>query len=752
MSAVPDALREALANRYRLERELGAGGMATVYLATDLRHDRPVAVKVLRADHAVALGAERFHREIRVLARLRHPFILPLHDSGEAAGAFYFVMPYIDGESLRARLAREGSLPLADALDIVGQVADALEHAHREGVVHRDVKPENILISRHGHALLADFGIARGAAEPGAEAMTQVGITLGTAAYMSPEQALGQPDLDGRSDVYALGCVTYEMLAGAPPFEGLNAMAVIAKHLTAPAPTLAVARPAVPAAVASAVARALEKEPADRFATTTDFARALGGRETTTALVAASHTGARLSLAVLPIARIGGGEDDEFFAEGLTEELTNALARLEGLRVVSRGAAFSLRGRDVSAAEVGARLGVEFVLSGSVRRSGSRMRLTAQLLRAADDSVLWSEKYERTLDDVFAVQDDVTMRIVDTIASSLQLGHLRGQVPVAQTRNIAAYDFYLLGRHHWYERTEAGMRRALALFEQAVEADPSYAPAWAGIADASMLLASWQFARPEEMYPRAAQAVQRALALDESLADAHASLGFVKLNWEWDWEGAQRELQRAIELNPSHETAHRWLSAFLAAIGRYPEALPIAERALTLDPVSVLPTMNLGIVHYLAGRYDEGAARFAAVLERDPGFVRGYAFLAAALAYQGRFAESDATMERAEAISVIPMVRVSRVLALAVSGREAEARALYDSLAPSNLPHFYRAGVHAELGEVDAAVDELERAVDAREDWMYSITTQPFFRALRQHPRFERLKARLQLQGVTREA
>jgi len=315
---------------------------------------------------------------------------------------------------------------------------------------------------------------------------------------------------------------------------------------------------------------------------------------------------------------------------------------------------------------------------------------------------------------------------------------------VAQTRSIAAYDLYLLGRHHWYERTEAGMRRALELFEQAVAADPSYAPAWAGVADASMLLASWQFATPEEMYPRAVAAVQRALALDDSLADAHASLGFVKLNWEWDWPGAERELRRAIELNPSHETAHRWLSAFLGALGRYDEARPIAERALALDPVSVLPHMNIGIIDNLNARYAAGDAAFTVVVERDPRFTRGWGFRAFTRALMGRYDEALADMDVAEALLRIPIVSVVRGVVLALAGRTAEARTLFDAIVPA-LPHFYRAAAHASLGETEAALDSLERSVEARDDWMYSIGTQPFFRTLHGNPRFERLKQRLQL-------
>ena len=734
----------ALAGRYEIEREVGRGGMATVYLARDLRHDRPVAIKVFTSEEQLALGAERFHREIRMLAQLRHPFVLPLHDSGEAAGALYFVMPYIDGESLRSRLDRDSRLPLHDAIEIVRHIADALQYAHGEGVVHRDVKPENILLSRHGHALLADFGIARGADGSGGTTMTQLGMALGTVTYMSPEQAMGEAGVDSRTDLYALACVLFEMLAGRPPFIAPTAMGVLTQHVTAPAPSLAAFRPDVPPAVVDAVARSLAKEADDRFDSAADFVKALGVSGGSP-VISQAEPSPRLSIAVLPFVTIGGGAENDYFGEGLTEELTNALTRLEGLRVVSRTSASSFRGRNVSAREIGAALGVGFVLEGSVRRVGPRMRLTAKLVRATDDSLLWSESYDRQLEDVFAVQDEITARIVETISSALQLGHLRGQQPVPQPRSLAAYDLYLLGRHQWYKRSQEGMRQAAELFQQSIDTDPEYAPAYSGLSDALTLLASWQFAEPAEMYPRAVAAARRALELDPSSAEAHASLGFVKMNWEWDWDGAVRELRRAIELNPSFETAHRWLSAFLAGIGRYEEAIPIARRALALDPISVLPRMNLGIIHYLGGRMEEAVGEFRHVVGMDPTFARGLTFLGAALSFTGQCEEGVAALRHgAELMKQHPLAVQSIGIGMAVCGRVAEAQEIFDAV-DSQVPPFYRAMPAAVLGKSEEAIDELERAVEAHSDWMYSLGTQPAFRSLRSQPRFVKLLRRLRL-------
>jgi serine/threonine-protein kinase len=722
--------------------------MATVYLARDKRHDRSVALKVLSAEQSAVLGSERFAREIKLLARLRHPFVLPLHDSGEAAGSLYFVMPYVEGESLRARMLRDGSLALDDVIAITRQIADALEYAHGEGVVHRDVKPENILLSRHGHALLADFGIARGAApvEGMTDAsLTQVGMAIGTTAYMSPEQALGEDDIDGRSDQYSLGCVVYEALTGSPPFVASTPLAMVAKHIGLPAPKL-IATSLLPPSVVRAVARALEKKPADRFESVTAFSQALQAADANAEEAPAPLASTpRLSIAVLPVQHRSADAETEFFSDGMTEELINALARVEGLRVVSRSSAYAFKSGEVPLREIGVRLNVGFLLEASVRRAGARLRMTAQLVDVEKDSMVWSETYERQLEDVFAVQDDITRSIVRTITEALQLGHLRGATPVQQPRSLEAYDLYLLGRHHWYKRTEVSMRRALELFNQAVAADPLYAPAYSGIADASALLASWQFASAAESYPQAAAAARRAIELDPASADAHASLGFVKLNWEWDWEGALHELGRAIELNPSHETAHRWLSAFLAGIGRADDALRIARRAAELDPISMLPRMNLGIVHMLAERYDDSEAEFRHVVEKDPTFARAVGFRAWTLSLLGRHDDALAAVRTAVELSNQHVIFLYMLgCCLALSGQMDEARKVFGPIL-TELEPLYVATAHAVMGEDSAALDALERGTEGRSDWMYSVGTQPLLRRYHTNPRFLRILERLRL-------
>ncbi len=458
MSDILDSLQSALADRYRIERELGRGGMATVYLAHDLRHDRSVALKVLRPELAHAVGADRFLREIRLCARLQHPHILGVHDSGEAGGQLWFTMPYVDGETLRSRLAREQQLPIGDAVRITTEIADALTYAHGRGVIHRDIKPENILLSGN-HALVADFGIARAlrggaAAQQGSEEderLTETGMSLGTPQYMSPEQSVGERELDARTDVYSLGCVLYEMLAGEPPFTGPNPQSVLAKRLSEPVPHIRSTRE-VPLAIDHAVTRALARAPADRFATAAEFAAALGSTSvesgSSTAPVTSRQSprkrrwigaligavlvillggymalgrsgggapGLPASAAVLPFTDLSPGKDQEYFSDGLTEELITSLSQVKGIRVAARTSSFQFKGQNADIRDVGRKLGVGAVLEGSVRKSGDRLRVTAQLSSAEDGYQLWSESYDRDLADVFAVQEEIARAIVGAL-------------------------------------------------------------------------------------------------------------------------------------------------------------------------------------------------------------------------------------------------------------------------------------------------------------------------------------------------
>jgi serine/threonine-protein kinase len=744
-----EALRAALADRYSIERELGAGGMATVYLAHDHRHDRPVAIKVLRPELGAAIGAERFNREIRVLARLRHPFILPLHDSGIAAGALYYVMSYIEGESLGRRIARTGRLPIEAALKITREIADALAYAHQEGVVHRDVKPENILISKQGHALLADFGIARtSVASAGTAQLTGVGLAIGTPAYMSPEQVLGEENVGPPSDVYSLAVTFYEMVAGQPPFVSSSSpVAVAMQHVTAPVPPLSARGVSVPTTVAAALERALAKDPADRFPTAAEFGAALDPSAQSTVTMPIERIPTPLaSVVVLPLINVSGDRESEYLSDGITEELIGALARVGGLRVISRTSAFAFKGKSVPLREIGERLNVSFALEGGVRRSADRLRVTAQLVRVSDDSSVWSETYERQMADVFAVQDDIAQRIVSTMTRTLKVTPVDSPVPIAKPRSLEAYNHYLLGRYHWNKRTKTGLEQALALFRQAIAADPLYAPAHSGVADATALMVSnWFGAR--ELYATALAEAQRAIELDPSLAEGYASSGYLKLHSLWDWVGAERDLKRAIEINPSYVPARQWLSTFLAATGRFDEALPLAEGTIQLDPLSILARVNLGTVFVFDGRFDEAERQFRQAVAMEPGFESAQTWLAITLAVQGKREEA---LTRAEhSIRLHESESAGSAILASINGfvgRPEEAERLLSGQLEALKAHpMFVAFVYGAIGKEDEMFDWLERAKEMRGHWMYSIAGQPPFRRYRQHPRFLDLLDRLGL-------
>src|SRR5947208_415931 len=518
-------LQAALADRYTIEREVGRGGMATVYLAQDLKHHRPVAIKVLRPELAAALGAERFLREIETAAKLTHPHILPLHDSGEAAGFLFYVMPYVEGESLRDRLSREKQLPLGDALQIAREVADALSYAHSRDVVHRDIKPENILFEA-GHAVVTDFGIARAITAAGGEKLTGTGIAVGTPAYMSPEQAASAP-VDERSDIYSLGCVLYERLAGEPPFTGPSAESIVRQHLAAAPPRVSAMRAAVPPAIEEGIVRALAKTPADRFATAAEFVEALAapaqrvratGRRTSllaagaglaaTLLAAAAGLfvlsrphgtpalagGTGQSIAVLPFVNVSGAPQEEYLSDGISEELINALSKLPQLQVVARPSSFAFKGKNEDVRQIGQALQVATVLGGSVRRAANRLRVTAQLTDARNGCNLWSETYDREMGDVFAVEDEISHAIMRALQVHLVSGDSL-KLLRRPTRDVEAYELYLKGRYFYNKGGFGPVQQALAYFQQALARDPNYALAYGGIADAYQRLTASTYLR-----------------------------------------------------------------------------------------------------------------------------------------------------------------------------------------------------------------------------------------------------------------
>lgn len=741
---LPGNVYSALSARFAIEREIGAGGMATVFLARDERNERPVAIKVLRTGADSSAGVERFEREIKLLARLQHPLILPLHDSGIAGEALYFIMPYVDGETLRDRLLREGRLPVAESGRIAVEVADALAYAHAQGVVHRDIKPENIMLWR-GHAVVADFGIATIAYASTADdeaRLTRAGSWLGTPGYMSPEQAAGELEIGPAADQYSLALVLYEMLSGSPPFVG-TLRSVLARQVTESPRSISEVRPDIAPAMAAAIARALSKKPEDRWPSTAAFAEALRDASGSAFRIGPSpeSADARLSLAVLPFSNIGGDSANDFFSDGITDELIGALARVPRLRVVSRTSAFAFRGKDVPLAEIGAQLRVGFVLSGSVRRAGERLRLSAHLSRVADDSLLWSETYERQIADVFDVQDDLSRRITGTVRDALGAAGVTTPARIHPARNVTAYEEYLLGRYHWNKRYTPSLRKGLAAFTRAIAADASYAPAWAGLADSHAVLASSGQEVPANAYPAAREAALKAIELDPSLAEGHASLGLVMLNYDWDWEGAERELQRAIELNPSYSTARQWYSSYLSSMGRFEEAILSAQQAAAVDPFSLPAAIRVGIAYTFAGDYVKAAAQLERAKAMEPEGLNAHSWLTNAYVALGRHDDAVRLAEEAYERSerALPF-RGMRASVYGQVGRLEEAReSILEVVSQPDGPPFFMAYLNLTIGQKDAAYQWLRRGVEERGDLMHSLRTTPFFMSEWGDPRFAEL-------------
>jgi serine/threonine-protein kinase len=757
MPELLERVRSGLAARYAIEHEIGRGGMAVVYRARDLRHGRPVAIKVFHtgvAGHADA--AARFLQEIRIAARLAHPHVLPLHDSGEIAAAdgapalLYYVMPFVTGRSLRERLRDSGPLPVDEAVAMARTVASALDHAHRKGVLHRDVKPENILL-QEGEAVVADFGVARALEATGSETQTLPGLALGTPAYMSPEQASGDERVDARSDEYALACVVYEMLAGVPPFTGGGVRAVMSRHAVEPAPSVRAVRPEVPLAVERAVARALAKDPEARFASVAEFAEALSGSLSEPGLPALETRAAR-SIAVLPFVNASPDPDNDYFGHGMTDELIHVLAQIDGLRVASRTAVFGLpAGLDAPA--VGARLGVATVLEGSVRKAGQRLRITAQLSDASDGRLLWSERFDRDDRDVFAIQEDLARTIVATLRADL-LGTLEDPVPRRYTENLAAYTAYLRGRHRWNQRTPHGITAAIAYFERAIAEDPGYALAYTGLADAYALQLDYRAAPVAEGMRRAKEMAHRALALDDHLAEAHTSLAWVSFIYDWDWPAAEREFRRAIDCNPRYATARQWYSWYLAAIGRMEEALAEGRRAASLDTGSASVQRSLGWLHYFARQPDRAVAQLRRALQLDPESNETHLILALA-AMQGSDLEG-AGIALGEALTLAPadtaalaaqarlaMLRGQPAEAAAVAATmEALARERYVS--PTDF-----AKLHLARGDFDRAFAAIEAAHAEHRGWLAYLRVEPLLDPVRDDPRYLRLLERMHLDRVT---
>ena len=739
------SLNAALEGRYHLQRELGQGGSATVYLAEDVKHERKVALKVLKPELAAVVGAERFVVEIKTTANLQHPHILPLFDSGEAAGFLYYVMPYVDGESLRQKLDREKQLDGAEAVEITRVVATALNYAHEQGIVHRDIKPENIMLHEE-QPVVADFGIAWSPTAEADERMTIAHERLGTAAYMSPEQAAGEEHVDARSDIFSLGCVLYEMLAGEPPFAGASPQAVIAQRFIQKSPSVRKRCPSVSHRVDAAIRTVMALEPGDRFQSVARFADAISSAS----LTSENGEEAQKSIAVLPFTNMSADPDTEFFSDGITEDILNALVRLPGLRVIARTSSFALKGVNLDVREVGERLGVGTVLEGSVRKAGNQLRISAQLVDAMAGHQLWSERYDREMKDIFAVQDEITAAIRDALNERL-LGLGRAQPHAERGIDSETYELFLRGRFFVAKRAE-GMQRGMELLAEVVARAPAYAPAYAELETAYSILTHYCAVPPRMGWPKVRELADAALQLDPGLARAHAELGGAAFWFDWDWQEAQTHFERAISLDPNDPWVNVLFATYLSSLGQHGEAVADCERARSLDPLNPSVATGLAITQFLALNYEEAVVVCDRIIDQDAAYSDAYRVKGGVLRELRRFDEAIAPTEAAvRASGAHPwMVSLTGMLH-AAAGRVDDARAVVEELierhtnatAPPLVPPLAIALVLGQLEDADAYFKWMERSFEARDGWLVMLRADPSFVRHSDDPRYSDLVERV---------
>ena len=635
-------IRELLAPTYTVDRELGRGGMATVCLAQDTKHERVVALKVLHPGLAESLGAERFLREIKVVARLNHPHILPLFDSGEVEGFLYYVMPYIEGESLREHLERENQLPVDEAIRHACSIASALDYAHRQNVIHRDVKPENVMMYE-GEAMVMDFGIAKSVIESGEHSMTLSGAMFGTPAYISPEQAAGAGQVDGRADQYSLAVVLYEMLAGERPFSGNTELEAFSKRFNETPTPIRKVREGVPESIETALTKAMSPDPDGRYASIALFAQAIGSGAVGSPIIIHTHpsptVSAAKSVAVLPFTNMSADVDNEYFADGIAEEIINALTKVQSLRVASRTSSFAFKGKHEVIGEIGRKLKVSTVLEGSVRKVGNKLRITAQLINVADGYHLWAEQYDREMQDIFAIQEDISQAIVKSLRVILSEGEklVMGRV---RTIDVNAYDYYLRGRRFFHQHRRKSLEYAIQMFEKAIEIDSDYALAYAGIASASSLVYTYFDRRPVNSI-QADVASRKALELAPDLAEAHLARA-IALRHADHTDESEQEFEAAIKLDPKLFEAFYFYGRARKYQRRYAEAVKLLERASQLQPEDFQAPAFLGGSYAGMGMHAEAsAARRRAVklieqrLNLNPDDARAYNLGATTLAKLG---------------------------------------------------------------------------------------------------------------------
>jgi serine/threonine protein kinase len=730
-------------SHYKIIEKIGEGGMGEVYLAEDTKLERNVAIKFL-PEHLTKDkdNVDRFEREAKAAAALNHPNIVTIHEIAKEDDKTFIVMEYVDGESLRVKI-NEKNLAFEEILNITNQICEGLSEAYKADIVHRDIKPENILIDSRGRVKILDFGLAK---LKGVSKLTKEISTIGTIHYMSPEQIQGR-EVDQRSDIWSLGVLLYEMLTGEVPFKGDYESAIIYTVLNEPIQELSLLQDDVPDYLKNVVYTALEKQPEKRYQTIEEVLRALKS-----GLMNTYPTKMDNSIAVLPFTNMSADPEQEYFCDGIAEEIINSLSQLEELHVVARTSSFAFKTKQIDIRDIGRKLNVNYILEGSVRKAGNRVRITVQLIKVSDGYHLWSERYDRELDDLFAIQDETSLQIVKNL--KIKLGSKqKALLQKRYTEDLESYNLYLKGRFHWSMYTEEGFKKGIEYYELAIARDPDYALAYAGIAICNTFLGYYLYLNPKIEFEKAEEAAQKALKLDENLAEAHLALAWVKASRDWNWTGAESEFMCAIELNPGYSFGHGYYAALLSVLGRYQEAVVEAQKALALDPLSPLSGAANGLRYYYARQYDKAIKILQETLEMAPHFAPGYWMLALPLAAAGKIDEAVKAVEKPlQLLSVLDPIALSicGIIYALSPDKKNEARQVIEQLLELSkkrqISSFFMGMIFIGLDEKDQVFKWFDKAYQEREPLLMWARPDPIAQdGLQTDPRYKELLVKMGL-------